>query len=1355
MAPTSTQHRAGPAAGLRRSATLGAAGAILLLAGCASAPSNSANGVAQDHNDRHPLANATTNVAAGNALAEHDSPPASASAYTPGAKLRSAIERERGAEARGLDDPKRSLSPVLRQAVAEHRKRLRDRAGIDPDDDRAAVSLADVLADASLRATPDDDTAASDSATESERPTAEALRLYAAGRLARLDGRLGNAIDLLRRAGREDPSAAAPIRELGLAAYETDNISLARSALKRAYELGDRTPAAIGLLARLTLDAGEHEAALPLLLSLADGAGLSAAPPGTPTPDGLVLYARLGRALFGTGRHLAGAEASLIAADFPSAFGVPPTDEAAFLDLARDRARLAIDAAGVLLALDRPGEADAALRLAGGLLRADRPADAGPDPALLRVAALRAWAELHAGRPAASAWRALLALADARLARSPADEPLAAVLRDPTLGPLVRAELRELAAFADAGSSLVADALLAHRLDLPGAADDLAQAAAEHPMSDELRAAFATRLVVTPAETAADALARAARLSPSVAFEFARATVDAHALASTGQLAAAPDGAAWSVDRLAAALERVREQGDSTPADATTRVALAEALRVIAGHRPLEPGRVAPVDSLGESTDAAQPARRSLADIAAGESSVAFALFAHGLVDQFRGDDLAELAVSLPTVSTPVEPSAAANDRSRPETLVSRHVVIAEAMLRFDDPAAAIAAAERALATADAAGLSDDDPRRLAALHALARASRVAGFEERAVDLYETVALRDAHAPLALASAMAAAEAAGDAEAVERLYRLLERRHPNSAYSRLVRARALLSQSRPAEAVRLAAATLSAPGPTEPILDLVARIAAAAERPEDAAALAESYVALGRPFSPAVRRLALDAGRDLGDVRTPFRRLVETLPPEQAPPELLALYLDRLRSPTRRADARLSEDDVRALTERFLRGVPPSFARARRLAADAVARGDFAAALEALGEAPPRHDEVPTLTPFERDLAERAAVVAANRVITQRNHTQAAFEVLTRLAPDAPDSAAVDVALLELAVRLRYDETEALLERVRAVAASSTSSEDAVLLRTIGVLYAEAFSDAGALSPDSPRRALVGDRRVLALHRLAARAVETADTFPVDAAREWALISFRVGATDRLAEAVDAIVERGRLTDILADPNPRNVPRPGADPFDIQFARLLASSLAAERFDLSERLWTYVLSRRPQDASALNSFGYYLVERKERLDEALDMLRRAAAAEPDSAAIADSLGWAYYKLGRFEDAADELRRAQRLVPNDRDEVNRLLNTAVIADHLGDALWRLDRRNEAVDEWAAAAEAARNSLEHPAFDDIGIPSIADEIRRVAESAPAKIRAASADQPPGITAAEAQADSQASPTPADRP
>ena len=101
----------------------------------------------------------------------------------------------------------------------------------------------------------------------------------------------------------------------------------------------------------------------------------------------------------------------------------------------------------------------------------------------------------------------------------------------------------------------------------------------------------------------------------------------------------------------------------------------------------------------------------------------------------------------------------------------------------------------------------------------------------------------------------------------------------------------------------------------------------------------------------------------------------------------------------------------------------------------------------------------------------------------------------------------------------------------------------------------------------------------------------------------------------------------------------------------------------------------------PDQPLVLNYLGYSWVDRGENLDEAFKMLHQAVEARPSDGYIVDSLGWAYYKLGKYDDAMKELERAIDLKPGD----------PTINDHLGDAYWRIGRKLEAHFQWNHARD----------------------------------------------------------------
>ncbi len=103
------------------------------------------------------------------------------------------------------------------------------------------------------------------------------------------------------------------------------------------------------------------------------------------------------------------------------------------------------------------------------------------------------------------------------------------------------------------------------------------------------------------------------------------------------------------------------------------------------------------------------------------------------------------------------------------------------------------------------------------------------------------------------------------------------------------------------------------------------------------------------------------------------------------------------------------------------------------------------------------------------------------------------------------------------------------------------------------------------------------------------------------------------------------------------------------------------------------------LELNPDQPQVLNYLGYGLVDRGEKLDEALGMIEKAVAASPDQGYIIDSLAWAYFRLGRYDEALVPMERASLLEPVD----------PIVTDHLGDVYWMVGRKLEAQFQWRRA------------------------------------------------------------------
>jgi tetratricopeptide (TPR) repeat protein len=114
----------------------------------------------------------------------------------------------------------------------------------------------------------------------------------------------------------------------------------------------------------------------------------------------------------------------------------------------------------------------------------------------------------------------------------------------------------------------------------------------------------------------------------------------------------------------------------------------------------------------------------------------------------------------------------------------------------------------------------------------------------------------------------------------------------------------------------------------------------------------------------------------------------------------------------------------------------------------------------------------------------------------------------------------------------------------------------------------------------------------------------------------------------------------------------------------------------AAEADMKKALTLY-----PEQPLVLNYLGYSWVDQGVHMEEGMDMIRRAVEQRPDDGYIVDSLGWANYRTGNYDEAVKNLERAVELKPED----------PTINDHLGDAYWRVGRTLEAHFQWSHAKD----------------------------------------------------------------
>ncbi len=183
-------------------------------------------------------------------------------------------------------------------------------------------------------------------------------------------------------------------------------------------------------------------------------------------------------------------------------------------------------------------------------------------------------------------------------------------------------------------------------------------------------------------------------------------------------------------------------------------------------------------------------------------------------------------------------------------------------------------------------------------------------------------------------------------------------------------------------------------------------------------------------------------------------------------------------------------------------------------------------------------------------------------------------------------------------------------------------------------------------------------------------------------------------------------------------------------PAQARWFPLYARGIALERsgnFDRAEADLLAAIEINPDQASLLNYLGYSWIDRNENLERGLEMIKKAAELSPGDGYILDSLAWAYFRLGRYDEAVAPMEQA----------IGTMASDPLVNDHLGDIYWKVGRHREAEIQWrrALSLEPTDSGDVDPdrirAKLDRGLDAIlADEERETKHADPARPRVDSA-------------------------
>jgi len=139
-----------------------------------------------------------------------------------------------------------------------------------------------------------------------------------------------------------------------------------------------------------------------------------------------------------------------------------------------------------------------------------------------------------------------------------------------------------------------------------------------------------------------------------------------------------------------------------------------------------------------------------------------------------------------------------------------------------------------------------------------------------------------------------------------------------------------------------------------------------------------------------------------------------------------------------------------------------------------------------------------------------------------------------------------------------------------------------------------------------------------------------------------------------------------------------------------EIAKLMLATAQQTSGDLqgAETTLREILKQSPKNPIALNNLGYFLAERGEKLEEALKLIEQAVESNPTNPSYLDSLGWAYFKLGKLVEAEKYLKNALQF-----DNTS-----STIHEHLGDVYHKQGKFDFAKSAWRKALELSSDADE---------------------------------------------------------
>lgn len=315
---------------------------------------------------------------------------------------------------------------------------------------------------------------------------------------------------------------------------------------------------------------------------------------------------------------------------------------------------------------------------------------------------------------------------------------------------------------------------------------------------------------------------------------------------------------------------------------------------------------------------------------------------------------------------------------------------------------------------------------------------------------------------------------------------------------------------------------------------------------------------------------------------------------------------------------------------------------------------------------------------FEKAISVRDLENGADISDSDRMFLRSVFERLIRLAK-AQDNKADVLSVIERA-RKAFGPNDGFADR-ELVVHHRDSGNRGEAIRVIAAQRAKAPLDEGLARQEATLLtelgriddAVVGYRKFMTA-RLAAANTNPAPP-PLDLFSNQLFVSHLYSQANRGKEAVEA------ANQALASAK-------GSERRQIARLSIATALQMSGDFAGAENTLLDILKESPNNPIALNNLGYFLLERNERFDEALKLIKQAVDTDPTNPSYLDSLGWAYFKLGKMSEAELYLKEALR-----QDS-----GSATINEHLGDVFAAQAKPEQAKVYWQRSLTLASDAKE---------------------------------------------------------